>query len=283
MKLAIAAFAIIFYFNSCGPPQTTNNYLKTSRQYKQNFTAREALFVRERNGMPFVMASAFLIDKQKGRFASAKHFVGSESDGQCRIFFNGRVYDGFLLKLPPITDLAVFQISGYFDPTSFPEPYKIAKQIRAGNKIFIRGIHPHPLAFQKNKIILPIYRDYYGLSFMNGEFVYDSLEGKVIKLDVPLKNKNIGGFSGALAEFSNLYTKLKTQEEHRLTPTRGFAGLSGGPTVNEKEELVGVNSNEERGGLELRKEGVVYKPWDTLYLVPVSELEELMPQLQNIK
>ncbi len=276
-------FAVCSIVTGCGPPGSNLNIYQEAKRYQQNTNVREALFIRERNGTPFILASAFLIDKQKGRFASAKHFVGSESDGQCKIFFNGHVYDGFLLNLPPITDLAIVQILGSFDTKSFPEPYKIAEYVNVGDKIFVRGIHPHPLTLQKNKIILPIFRDYYGLVRNGNEFVFDDLGGKITKLNVPIQNKRIRGSPETLAEVTNLYTELKTTEEHRLSIDRGFGGLSGGPTVNERNELVGVNSNETPGGLELRDGTITNRPWNTLFLVPAKELEKLLPLIANIK
>ncbi|MBI2063077.1 MAG: hypothetical protein HYT61_02440 [Candidatus Yanofskybacteria bacterium] len=284
MKTRIAFFLFMLIFLSiygCGPSANELNIYQEARRYQQNSTVREALVIRERNGAPFISASAFLVDKQKGRFASAKHFVGSESDGQCKIFFNSRVYDGFLLKLPPITDLVVIQISGNFDPTTFPEPYKIAEQVNVGDQIFVRGIHPHPTMHQKGKEILPIYRNYYDILGNNGEFVYDSLEGKITNLNVLMQNKTIRGSSKILAEATNIFTQINTTEEHRLAVDRGFSGLSGGPTVNNRNEIVGINSNELPGGLEFRKGKIIQKPWNTLFLVPASELKKLMAQLAN--
>src|SRR3989344_4929157 len=97
--------------------------------YTQNLKTPVALFIRERNSAPMVIASAFLIDKQRGLFASAKHFVGKQSDGHCKIFFNGVVYQGFLVQVPAITDLVVIKIDGRFDADSFPDPFRIAEQI----------------------------------------------------------------------------------------------------------------------------------------------------------
>lgn len=269
----------------CGPPKEHLNIYQKEARYPQppNFKVNETLFIRERNGSPNIMASAFLIDKQRGRFASAKHFVGSEGDGQCKIFFNGKVYDGFLLQLPPITDIAVIQISGSFDPATFPEPYKIAHQIAIGDKIFVRGIHPHPTKLQDNKVILPIFREYYGVLGREDEFVYDTLEGKITKLKVNLINKNIGGSSELLSEISNNYIGLETNDDHRFS----FGGLSGGPTVNERNELVGINSSEKQGGWEMEQEGnmieITDKPWKQFHLVPASELEKIMPQIAGIR
>lgn len=263
---------------SCGPSKIPSA-CQNPNYYPQNFTYKEALFIRERNCSPYILASAFLIDRERGLFASAKHFVGSESDGNVKIFFNGRVYDGFLIKLSPVTDIAIIKIQGSFNPASFPEPYRIAQNINVGDKIFIRGIHSHPKVLQENKVVIPISRNYYGELGRKGEFVYDNLEGKITDLTAKIQNKEIGGSSELLSEVTNEYIKLETKEDHRFS----FGGLSGGPTVNDREELVGINSNEVRAFLELTEKGIEYHPWKTFHLVPASELEKLMLLLVDIK
>ena len=109
MKIPIARFLLavtIMLVSGCGPSRMSSA-CQNSDRYPQSFTAKEALFIRERNCSPHILASAFLIDRERGLFASAKHFVGSEGDGESKIFFNGRIYDGFLVRLPPITDIAI--------------------------------------------------------------------------------------------------------------------------------------------------------------------------------
>ena len=282
MKISFVSFlltAVIFIvISGCGPPKISSDCQSPNR-YPQNFTAQEALFIRERNCSPHILASAFLIDRERGLFASAKHFVGTESDGEAKMFFNGRIYDIFLVRLLAVTDAAILKIQGNFNPASFPEPYKIAQNIRAGDEVFVRGFHPHPKEFQKNKILIPITRDYYGELGKNREFVYDNLEGKIVDLAAKIQNKDIGGSSELLSEVTNSYIKLETREDHRFS----FGGLSGGPTVNEKGELIGINSSERSGGLELTMRGIEYRPWKTFHLVPASELEKLMPLLADIK
>lgn len=281
MRILIAPFLLavaIITASGCGPPRVSSDCQNPDR-YPQNFTAKEALIIRERNCAPHVLASAFLIDRERGLFASAKHFVGSESDGQAKIFFNGRVYDGFLVRLPPVTDIAIIKISGNFNSADFPEPYKIAQNIKVDDGVFVRGIHPHPTVLQEIKKIIPIFRNYYGRLGRNNEFVYDNLAGKIKDLATRIQNKNIGGSSELLSDVSNTYIKLETEEDHKFS----FGGLSGGPTVNDKNELVGVNSSELGGGLELTERGIEYHPWKTFHLVPASELEKLMSLLGDIK
>ncbi|MBI2063517.1 MAG: trypsin-like peptidase domain-containing protein [Candidatus Yanofskybacteria bacterium] len=281
MKITIVRFLLavsILSVSGCGPPKVSS-VCQNPAYYQQNIVIREALFIRERNCSLHILASAFLIDRERGLFASAKHFIGSESDGKAKVFFNGRVYDGFLVWLPPVTDVAIIKIAGNYDPASFPEPYKVAQNIKVGDKVFVRGIHPHPAALQGNKIILPILRGYYGVLGKNEEFVHDDLEGKITDIAAKIQNKNIVGSSELLSEVTNTYIKLETKEDHLFS----FGGLSGGPTVNEESELVGINSSEQGGYLELTERGIEYHPWKTFHLVPASELEKLMPMIANIK
>src|SRR3989338_30726 len=212
--------AILLLYLGCGPKEAKQPV--SEKRYVQTFQCVEALFVRERNGQPTVMASAFLVDRQRGIFASAKHFVGSESDGDCKIFFNGRVYDGFLLRLPPVTDIAMIKIEGEFDSANFPEPYKIAIQVRIGDKVFVRGIHPHPGNLQAGHQVLRIFSDYYGYVGRDDEFVYDSLESKITDLNAKISNRNIQGSSEELSGVTNTYFQLETKENHRLSIDRGF-------------------------------------------------------------
>lgn len=278
--LPFLLFTISIIFFGCGPPEIPNTCQNGSHYWHpQNFVIKEALFIRERNCRPHIMASAFLIDKERGLFASAKHFVGSESDGNTKVFFNGRVYDGFLVRLPPVTDVAIIKISGRFNPSNFPEAYKMSSNLKAGDKVFVRGIHQHPASLIGDKKIIPISLIYYGELGTGREFVYDDLEAKVIDLAFKIKNKEIGGSSELLSEVTNTYIKLETKEDHRFS----FGGLSGGPTANERGELIGINSSEKGGGLELTREGIGYVPWKTFHLVPASELEKLMSLLADIK
>lgn len=246
-------------------------------RYTQNLKMPVALFIRERNGVPMVIASAFLIDKQGGLFASAKHFVGKQSDGDCKIFFNGKVYNGFLVQVPAITDVAVIKIDGRFDASNFPEPYRFASQVRNGERVFVRGIHPHSEFLQQNKVVIPIFRQYYGV-LKEDEFVFDDLAARVIDTRQQIKNGEIRDGSEALGMVTNVFIKLRTEEDHLFS----FAGLSGGPVVNEHDELIGITAVEEGAYLEVTADGLKYRPWVTISLVPVEELAQLIPHLFRI-
>lgn len=246
-------------------------------RYAQSLKTPVALLVRERNGAPMIMASAFLIDKQRGLFASAEHFVGKQSDGDCKIFFNGLVYQGFLVQVPAITDLVVVKIDGRFNASSFPEPFRLAKQVREGERVFVRGIHPHPQSLRQGKTVIPIFQQYYGV-IQEDEFVFDDLGATVVDTRYQIKNGEIRGSSEALEAVTNIFIKLRTEEDHFFS----FAGLSGGPVVNEHGELVGVTAVEEGAHLEVTSEGVKYVPWVTISLVPVEELIQLISHLSRI-
>ncbi len=280
LKVALFLFLLSCFLAGCGPNVNTQTVYQKEARYRQGFISRVALFIRERNSEPFIMASAFLIDKKRGLFASAKHFVGNESDGDCKIFYNSRVYNGFLVKIPVVTDIAIIKVDGHFDDSDgFSEVYRFARNVKKGDKVFVRGIHPHPKKFQKDKKILPIFSEYYGLIGKKDEFVFDDLPAEVVELSRKIVNKEIKDGSEALADVSNVYISLKTKDDHQFS----FGGLSGGPTLSENNELVGINAVEDSAHFEVERGELVYHSWTSLNLVPASELEKLMPQLASIK
>lgn len=279
MRFSWLGLTLVFTLFACGPrPSEPNQYQKNSF-YPQDLSSPVALFVRERNGGPFILASAFLIDKQRGIFASAKHFVGNESDGRCQIFFNGRVYKGFLVTEPEVTDAVAIKIDGPFDSQTFPEPYPLAAGVRKGERVFIQGIHPHPSRFQVNQKIIPIFSQYYGIVGKGDEFVFDNLEAEVVDTSRKIENSTIKDSSEILANISGIYVELKAKEDHGFS----FSGLSGGPTINERQELIGINAVENPAYWELNREGLAYHPWVTLNLVPVEEVRKLVSKLSSLK
>ena len=82
--------------------------------YRQGFKASIAWLTIEWNGRPEIMASGFLINKEKGVFITARHFTDETRKlfGGIKIFFNGKVYDGEILAVPPIRDAALVRIAG---------------------------------------------------------------------------------------------------------------------------------------------------------------------------
>lgn len=290
MRMSAVTFllpAILIILSGCGPPEIPSACQNgNSYPHSQNFIAKEALFIRERNCRPHVIASAFLIDRKRGLFASAKHFVGSESDGQAKMFFNGRVYDVFLVRLPAVTDAAVIKIQSDFNPVIFPESYRFASRAAVGDKVFVKGIHPHPKQLIGDNKIIPIFELFYGLIGEPETLVYESLESKITDLNLPIKNKDLGEFTEDISEISNNYINLKIAKDHIFT----FGGLSGGPTANERGEAVGINANQLPKDCVPRTENCIrqgdpilvgleikFRPFDELNIVPISELEKLLP------
>lgn len=271
---------IVGSFSACSDKPTAPNYGR-GNTYRQEIKTPVALFTRELNGVPTVFVSAFLIDKQRGLLVSAKHFVGTDAEGECKIFFNGRVYSGVLVRVPPTTDIAVVKIIDGFNPADFPEPYPMAREIKKDDKVFVRGMHPHPEHLWQGKQIVPILKGYYSMSWSRNEFVFDDLVGRVINLTKEIKNKDIGIKIESIAEISNTYIELKTDEDHKFS----FGGLSGGPSVNERGELIGINSNEAQAHweIDLERRKATYHPWDNMNIAPVAELGKLLPQLANIR
>ncbi len=283
LKIVLFLFLLSCFLASCEPNKNTSAVYQNESRYRQDFVSPVALFIRERNGEPFITASAFLIDKQRGLFASAKHFVGNESDGNCKIFFNGKVYKGFLVKVPAVTDIVIIKIDGSFNSKVFSEPYGFAKGVNKGDKVFIKGIHPHEKKFQQDKNFIPIFQEYYGIIGKSNEFVFDDLSAEVVNIARKIVNKEIKDSSETLGDFSNVYIALRTNEDHQLSFGVSFSGLSGGPTINEKNELIGINAVEDSAYIEINPKEIVYHPLVNLNLVPVIELQKLMLQLDNIK
>lgn len=278
--IMLTAVFSVSLLGGCGPSEDIRNIYRKTNRYPQKFKISTALLVRERNGFPFILASAFLIDKERGLFASAKHFVGNESAGDCKIFFNGVVYEGFLLVVPAITDMVIIKIKNGFDSKDFPEPRRLAERTHHGDKIFVEGIHAHPKQFQAGQEVIPIFSEFYGLTGKGEEFVFERLEGEVVRLDREIASEDIKGSSEVLSGVANSFIELRTKRDHRFS----FAGLSGGPTVNERDEIVGINAVEEQAYLEItQRREVVYHPWTILNLVPAIELEKLRPLLANIR
>ena len=70
---------------------------------------------------------------------------------------------------------------------------------------------------------------------------------------------------------------LKTKQDHKIS----FGGLSGGPTVNSRNEVIGINVVESgsEGDFVLDEHGINYRPRVTLELLPSEELKRAMRRL----
>ncbi len=277
--MRIYSFGLVFVLalSACGPPPREDNHYRRNGLYSQNFVSPVAVLVQERNGEPFYFASSFLQSKESGIFVTAKHFVENIGGSNFKVFFNGKVYDGLVVATPSISDLALTGIKGAnFNPAYFPDPLSLSEsQLKIGDRVRILGMHPHPVERQAHKVLVGIFKGYYDMFWQKREFVFDELEAKVSNLSVEVKNDDIAGTPEGAGFISNTYIEIITVEDHHFS----FGGLSGGVVVNEKNEVVGVVSHAREGGYVLDGLVLDYQPWDTVRLVPVKELHELMAKL----
>lgn len=270
-------------FLSCGPPKSQQTIYQKERRYNQNINVNVAALIKEQNDTPvkpMPNCSGFLVNKTNGIFAAAKHCIGAT--GRWKIFYGGRVYDGFVLSTPAVSDLVLIKTEGQFDSLSnAPDPYPIALTVKVGDKVFVRGVHPHPLERQEGKQIIPIWKDYYDIYWAEIQLVFDNLEAEIVSVNSPKRGSELGLGGTFGRELSSIYYKLKTTEDHKMP----FSGLSGGPVVNERGELIGVLSwqqvkpEEEEFRFETEEfvmEGTIIKPvYREVNAVPAKELEEL--------
>lgn len=284
-KLTFISFIVVSYFIifGCGPsePKGTIYYQTGTYPYPDNLKVPVALFVKERNNsIQFgSMASGFLIDKEEGLFCSAKHFVGLEEDTSYKLFFNGKVYNISILNMPAIKDFFIAKIDGDFNPNEFPDPYPIGPEPKKGDKVFVQGIHLHPIRLQDNLPVIKILQDYYGMEgeVNKQEFVFESLAAEVVDIDKVIDISKIGGQEKIHSAFAR-FIGLKTDKDHKFS----FAGLSGGPVINEKKELVGIVSFEKR---EIDKVKdlplfiLVKLKYQALSMVPAKYLQESLSDL----
>ena len=190
-----------------------------------------------------------------------------------------------MVVTPAISDLALtgtggirgFDQSLSFDPANFPEPFLLSGggQLKVGDEVKILGLHPHPEKLQANKVLVGIMRGYYDMFWEKEEFVFDELPATVINLAKEVKNKDIQGSPSGFEFISNTYIEIRTTEDHQFS----FGGLSGGPVRNKEGEVIGVVTAGIEGGHIVEGFEIVYKPWNTLYITPVEELNNLMTLL----
>jgi len=247
-----------------------------------DFKEPVAMIFVERNGVidtGWSAGSSFLADATTGLFGTAKHVVAH--DVSYKIYFCGRVYEGERVLASVVTDVDYFRITSAFDPAQFPKPYPLGTDANVGDLAFVRGIHPHPKDLQDGKIIHGIFHFYYGLTSYPMEFVYDDLPAKVSNKNVCFSNSEVGNGDKNFDSVIQCYTQVTTSEEHKVG-TKGFAGLSGGPTVNSRGEIIGLNSNqlEDEEIFVLQRRGLRYLPRVTLHLVPVSEIRRSLDHIK---
>ena len=276
MRILGSLFVVfICLFTACGPPSDPRNEYQKKGAYPitgGTFHEPVAAVVIDRNGVlekSWGTGSAFLVDAKKGLFGTAKHVV--DQDVSYKLFFCGRAYRAERVLSSVITDVGFIRIVGGFDPSLFPPPYPIAQRVNIGERVFIRGIHPHEPDLQENKIVHGIIKDYYGMTNNRDEFVYDDLIGMVQNLDVYHSSSEIQGSDSNLEGLIQQYTQITAGSDHIIS----FRGLSGGPTVNSKGEVVGINSVEPgaQGDYIVENGGIRYRPLITLELTSAGELK----------
>ncbi len=293
MKKMLFALVIFTSF-ACGPPSDhrTKNQKTASYPIEGNFREPIAPVVIDRNGRFDVAArtgSAFLLNKEQGIFGTAKHVVGEidtkhnagEFEAKYKLFFCGHVYIAERVLDTGVTDISFLRITSKFNPNDFPEPYRIAESMGVGEDVFVRGIHMHPTELQKDKVVHRIVRDYYGITApkeKEREFVYDNLPAIIVDKEVlrrgdSVKNDDQNSPNALVQKDYG----LKTKQDHKIS----FGGLSGGPTVNLKNEVVGINVVESgnEGDYVLDEKGINYRPRVTLQLLPGDELKRAMARL----
>lgn len=241
--------------------------------YSQDFKTETATVIKEILGKVGLNASAFIIDKQKGWFATAAHFVSFDRKNNCKLFYNGKVYQTLPLKVSSCADVAIIKIAEDFNADNFAEPYKFASGTFAGEKVFIRGFHAHSSDLWKDKRLTGILRQYYNESGQE-EIMFDDLSAFVVRTDATIKLPATPNRVSVSDLSAKSCIELRTEEDHRCS----FGGLSGGPIVNAKNELVGIvfASNPNSGYyIDLNKHKLIYVSSEMLYAVPAQELKNL--------
>lgn len=276
-------FLCLFVLAACGPPKDHLNQYQKTRTYPTEGGCKEpvASVVIERNGRFDVAAatgSAFLVEsKEMGMFGTANHVV--ELDVEYKLFFCGKVYKARRILDPGVSDVGFLKITDEFDPSAFPQPYEIAESAKVGEQVFIRGIHVHPERLQKEKVIHQIVREYYGL-VSTAEFVYDDLSAMITDKEVLIPNSSVqGGESGGLSDVVLRNFSARAIHDHVIS----FGGLSGGPTVNRRRQIVGINVNGPaiEGETVLELDGILhYYPVVTLNLLPADELKRALERIR---
>src|SRR3989344_5150666 len=114
MRFFQLGLILFLALSACGPQPSESNKYQKDEFYPQDFETAVAALVQERNGQPATLASAFLVERQAGFFATAKHFVEDLPGDEFKIFINGKVYRGAVVITPTISDLASVPISESF-------------------------------------------------------------------------------------------------------------------------------------------------------------------------
>lgn len=253
-----------------------DNLSKGDDTYSQDFKTEVAFISREAD---MVNGTAFIIDKQKGWFATAAHCVGSDAKHRIKIFYNGKVYRSLPVKISSSADVTIIKIDGVFDSRNFSEPYKFASEVFAGEKVFIRGLHAHPKNFLAYKKLTDIFKKYYRYEGER-EVVFDDIMASVARTNTRMNlliapdNMDVSYMSARSC------IEMITEEDHPSS----LGGLSGGPIVNINNELIGILfASSSDGGqwysLNLKEHKLELFYAHTIYAVPAKELQDLLKSI----
>ena len=214
--------------------------------------------------------------------STADHMI--ELDIEYKLFFCGKVYKAQRIIDAGVTDIGFLRIVDDFNPADFPEPYPVGDMPKVGEDVFARGIHMHRESLQKDKVIHRITEMYYGIKeteTVNGkletkEFVYDNLPAKVLSEDALIAFMERPDINAESLEYmtKNHPTLMKTRDDHKIS----FGGLSGGPTVNARGEVVGVNVVEfgNEGDYIWDENGITYRPRVTLAILTSDNIKRAL-------
>lgn len=292
--------------SGCGPSDEEKNEYRRENKYPGRIDVPVAFLASEWGGMPRILASGWLVDKEQGMFLNAKHytdvFMGDSIElgsGECKIFFNAKVYECYVVKVPPLRDASVLKISSPYNPADFPEPYKIAETpVKVGDTVYVQGFHPHSQKISESNteegfpdLIFPIRKLYYEVRMADPkkqmEIVFDSLEAKVTKINNHIRIDE-GQLADDLLKFElNTYFEVKTVRNHKFS----FGGLSGGVVVRVRKdgqkEAVGIITAEKPVRIEYDSKKRMIAPdfgnipvADTLNITPIESVKDLLDYIK---
>ena len=298
--VVVALSALFFLACGSGPTKTEkpNTY-----PHPKDLQTDIAWIVIEWNGKPKYggYGSGFLADKHSGSFYTNKHvsdMFDSLGKSSQKIFFNGKVYNLAVVKVPALRDAAIVQITDSFDSSEFPDPAPVAKEkVKKGDKVFVEGFHPHHYFFREsnrieggyNEKLVPIFKEYYNIDTKDlvreREVVFERISGVVVETDASVF-LNQSGSSGSVVnrarEMANKYFMVKTDRDHKFS----FGGLSGTAVKNIKGEIVGILTVEKTDFKELEKDEdtgikIVEPIFDLVGVTPIESVVSFRDYLKK--
>jgi len=285
--VGVIYFSVIVVYG-CAPPEE-----RLPTFYNQPLVTETAFMVIERGGLPMIMASGSLENKEEGLFSTAKHFtdeLNAMGINRFKIFFNSKIYDAELARVSYLHDATLVRIVSPFSPENFMDPRPIAtERPKIGQKVYLKGFHPHPFRIrQENEAegfpdtVMDVLTDYYGVVMFDPrketQIVFDNLEGEVIPYDPnPL-------VSNAKEYENEGFIKVRMARDHKFS----FGGLSGGMVMDETGEVVGIITAQDIYRFEFDERGRFVDPdenvgvkvvtgqfFDTIYVTPMDSISDL--------